>query len=504
MLTIGYIRVSTEDQVDYSPDAQRKRCLQHAISHDLGSVTFLNDEGRSGKNLDRPAMQELLSLVESDDVAHVIVWRLDRLSRDSADLSRLVKLFERHCVALHSVNEGRVDVASASGRMQAAIHGVFAQYFREGLVENVLMGNKQAIEGRGRWLNRAPSGYDMINGELQPNELAPLIARVFELRAQGKPYPQIEAATGIKYSTVRSICHNRVYLGETKLRSAWYPGIHQPLVSAELFESAQRGNSTGNRIGSDLLSGRVVCGQCGRRASIDSNGRGDPLYRCKHRGRGCSIPGRSAKGLLRAAVVAMNVLSEDSELQDAIRSELRERTSGARTAQPSRSAAVAKLKRDRQKLLDLYYADKITPTLFAEQESKLTRQIDAIEDEAVESLKEATRHDHLAEQFEQAAAMLRQLNTTAIWEAANDRERRTLINEIIESVIIHPDRLQVAIHGAPPLTVTLEEVGLRTQPGTRIGVSEDRVESSQRLNDCAVGHNHELLAFSQAAPTKFH
>src|SRR4051794_1560369 len=114
MLTIAYIRVSTEDQIDYSPDAQRNRCLQHAISNDLGAVTFLADEGRSGKDLNRPAIQELMSRVESGEVANVVVWRLDRLSRDSADLSRLIRLFDEKCVSVHSISEGRVDVASAS------------------------------------------------------------------------------------------------------------------------------------------------------------------------------------------------------------------------------------------------------------------------------------------------------------------------------------------------------------------------------------------------------
>ena len=184
MLTIAYIRVSTEDQIDYSPDAQRKRCLQHAQSHDLGTVTFLCDEGVSGKNLDRPAMRELIALVEGDQVQAVVVWRLDRLTRDTGDQSRLIKLFERHCVTLNSVNEGQVQVDTAAGRMQAGMHGVFAQYYREHIVENVRMGMHEAAQ-KGRWLNRAPSGYSMINGELQPNEQAPLICRVFELRSLG-------------------------------------------------------------------------------------------------------------------------------------------------------------------------------------------------------------------------------------------------------------------------------------------------------------------------------
>jgi site-specific DNA recombinase len=63
-LTIGYVRVSTEDQVEYSPDAQANRCRQFAKEHDLGAVTILRDDGWSGKNLERPAMRELVALVE--------------------------------------------------------------------------------------------------------------------------------------------------------------------------------------------------------------------------------------------------------------------------------------------------------------------------------------------------------------------------------------------------------------------------------------------------------
>ena len=124
MLTIAYIRVSTEEQLDHSPEAQRKRCLQHALSLNLGEVKFLCDEGVSGKTLDRPAMRDLIALVEADEVASVVVWRLDRLTRDSGDLSRLIRLFETHCVSVHSVNEGAVQVGTAAGRMQAGMHGV--------------------------------------------------------------------------------------------------------------------------------------------------------------------------------------------------------------------------------------------------------------------------------------------------------------------------------------------------------------------------------------------
>ena len=58
MLTIAYVRVSTDDQVEHSPDAQRRRCADYAKSKGLDVPRFLSDEGWSGKNLERPAMAE--------------------------------------------------------------------------------------------------------------------------------------------------------------------------------------------------------------------------------------------------------------------------------------------------------------------------------------------------------------------------------------------------------------------------------------------------------------
>jgi hypothetical protein len=117
------VRVSTEDQVDYSPEAQARQCKAYAGQHDLGAVTVIRDDGWSGKDLDRAGMAKLLSLVEQGHVAHVVVWRLDGLSRDSGDVGALVKLLERHCVKLHSVNEGGSTSRPLPGACRSACTG---------------------------------------------------------------------------------------------------------------------------------------------------------------------------------------------------------------------------------------------------------------------------------------------------------------------------------------------------------------------------------------------
>ncbi len=117
--------------------------------------------------------------------------------------------------------------------------------------------------------------------------------------------------------------------------------------------------------------------------------------------------------------------------------------------------------------------DKITDDYFAEQERLLTGKINALEAEESDALQMHSHHNASAEAFERAAAMLRDpaFELGEIWDHASTAERRVIVEELIESVTIYADRLEVNVAGAPPLLVTLAEVGLR-DPGTGPVVSE--------------------------------
>lgn len=118
------------------------------------------NEGWSAGTLDRPEMQRLVGLIEDGKVAHVIVWRFDRLARDAGDFNRLTRLMERHCVQLHSVAEGQGELTTGSGKTQLGVHGVFAQYYRDHIGENVTRAIEDGVKS-GRHPNRAPTGHPM-------------------------------------------------------------------------------------------------------------------------------------------------------------------------------------------------------------------------------------------------------------------------------------------------------------------------------------------------------
>ena len=471
MLTVAYCRVSTEEQAaeGYSIDGQTTKLNVYADLHDLGEVTVIADPGASGKNIKRPGLRQLIAAVEAGHVEHVLVWRLDRLSRDLGDLIVLAKLFEDHGVSIHSVTES-LDLSSPTGRMFFHILGSFAQFYREQLGENVKMGMAQA-RSEGRWTSRAPLGYDLVDGMLQPNGDAATVRRIFEMRAAGASQPEIEQATGVNHSTIVDMLKRPTYLGESPHNGDWFPGRHDPIVTRELWEAAHRGRRPGIKRGRDLMSGRVRCGECGRAMSIDSNGQGQRHYRCRHRGKGCKLPARSNEGLLRAAVHALALLN-DQELQDAIRKHLsgrRQPDAVRRRRTPGAADALAALRDDQSKLLQLFYKDLIDEELFASEQARIRLEIENLEYDAQAVATEAVESTDLAARFEEVLQVLEQLNIADLWPYATETERRTLLDELVQHVEVHEDRLTVTVNGVPPVNVAFSEVGLKDSGLSRVG-----------------------------------
>lgn len=467
MLTVAYCRVSTDEQAaeGYSIDGQAAKLRAYAELHELGEVVVLSDPGLSGKNLDRPGLQQLLEMVTEGHVSNVLTWRLDRLSRNLSDLILLADRFGTADVALHSFTE-KIDLSSATGRMFYNILGSFAQFYREQLSENVQLGMDQAVK-EGRWVNRPPTGYDLEDGILVPNGDAARVRHIFRMRADGATQGDIARETGTNYSTVLAILKNRAYLGEIKHRGEWHPGLHEPLIEESTFEAAHRGRVPGRKRGRDLMSGRVVCGGCGRRMSVMQNGKGQKHYRCKHRGEGCKMPARSNRGLLRAAALGLSLLCEEG-VRQAIRRRLgadgRKARQRSRPPAPAAAERLEELHEQRRKLLQLHYDGHISGDQFGEEQARLTAEIEVLEADTAEAVDAVMEAEEVSARFEDLTQLLDSIGFDDIWEEATETEKRKLLDELLAGVRVLRDRLVVEIHGAPPLQVALSEVGLKSPP----------------------------------------
>jgi site-specific DNA recombinase len=136
MTTVGYVRVSTDKQVDrgVSLEAQAEKIRAMAVVHNAELLEIIVDGGESAKSLNRPGMARLLAMVDASEVQVVIVAKLDRLTRSVKDLCTLLERFERRGVALVSVAES-LDTGSAAGRLVLNIMTAVSQWEREAIGE---------------------------------------------------------------------------------------------------------------------------------------------------------------------------------------------------------------------------------------------------------------------------------------------------------------------------------------------------------------------------------
>ena len=114
METAIYVRVSTEEQAQegFSIRAQEQKLKEFAKIKDWSIFKIYMDEGISGKNLtERPAMQEMIADIEKGLVKNVLVFKIDRLTRSTADLIYLIDLFNAQGCAFNSLTESMIDDA---------------------------------------------------------------------------------------------------------------------------------------------------------------------------------------------------------------------------------------------------------------------------------------------------------------------------------------------------------------------------------------------------------
>lgn len=126
--TVGYIRVSTEDQAEngVSLAAQRERLEAWAVATGRHIDEIIADEGVSAKNLKRPGMKRMMQGVEDGEIGAVVVLKIDRISRSLEDLLYLIKRFQQTRTEFASVMDA-LDTSTAIGRFFIQLKGALAE-----------------------------------------------------------------------------------------------------------------------------------------------------------------------------------------------------------------------------------------------------------------------------------------------------------------------------------------------------------------------------------------
>ena len=188
MLETGiYVRVSTEEQAKegFSIRAQEQKLKDYARVKDWSIHKIYIDEGISGKNItDRPQINELIKDIKKGLVKNVLIFKIDRLTRSTADLIYLINLFNDYNCAFNSLCES-IDTQTPSGRMFIKIIGIFAEFERENIVERTKLGFERKVkEGYSLCTRTASFGYTRNIGDKvqRINEKEAIIVReVFDM-----------------------------------------------------------------------------------------------------------------------------------------------------------------------------------------------------------------------------------------------------------------------------------------------------------------------------------
>ncbi len=262
-----YTRKSSEEGLEQSFNslhAQREACEAYIKSqqHEGWRLirTHYDDGGFSGGNLQRPALQKLLTDIDDGRVDAVLVYKVDRLTRSLGDFARIVDRMDARQVSFVSVTQS-FNTTTSMGRLTLNMLLSFAQFEREVTGERIR--DKIAVsKAKGIFMGGTPPlGYRPEQRRLVivPEE-AQLLLRLFERYAALGSITKLEkelADEGIvsrayvrgkgrcgRSSAFQSgpllhILRNPTSIGEISHKGVRYPGQHEPIIDRELWEAVQ-------------------------------------------------------------------------------------------------------------------------------------------------------------------------------------------------------------------------------------------------------------------------
>ena len=299
-----YLRVSTSYQADRdSLPMQRKDLVGYCeYALNISDYTVFEDAGYSGKNTDRPAFQKMMMQIRNGMYSHLLVWKIDRISRNLLDFAQMYEELKTLGVTFISRNE-QFDTSTAMGEAMLKMVLIFAELERKTTAERVTA-TMISRANDGTWNGgRVPFGYDYnketqtfsINGDesyivLQMYDLYEktdsLVRTARELNKLGYVSRQHNPFSPV---SIWIILRNPWYVGTYRYNYYKIPGRravkeesewvvienhHSPLVSKERFDHVQkmldsnaRYRNTPGRSSKqknvNIFSGLIWCSCCG-------------------------------------------------------------------------------------------------------------------------------------------------------------------------------------------------------------------------------------------------
>ena len=377
-----YARVSSKEQEKegFSIPAQLRLLHEYARNLNLNVVREVVDV-ETAKRTGRQNFEAMLTFFRRTRSCKVLlVEKTDRLYRNLKDWVSIDDLD----LEIHFVKEN-VALSPGSRSAEKFMHGIkvlMAKNYIDNLSEETQKGMREKAE-QGLYPSWAPIGYRNIDGPngkrvIEPDpDFAPLVGRLFENYATGnhslKELTQLAREWGLRFrsgmamskSVIHKILRNPIYMGRFRWAGREYPGVHQQLVSRELWEAVQQRLDGRCAKGPHSVkhnfafSGLVSCGHCGCSFVGEIKKQRYVYYHCTGYKQKCPEPYTREEVLAERFAGLLKGMALDSDVVEWVAGALRESHADEKH---ERDEAVARLQANYDQIqtrLDAMYLDKL-------------------------------------------------------------------------------------------------------------------------------------------------
>ncbi len=303
---ILYVRVSTDEQADkgFSLQHQEERLRKYCELQGIDVVGFYRED-HSAKSFERPEFNKLLIRLKKEKrIADFLLFlKWDRFSRNAGDAYFMINCLNKLGIEPQAI-EQPLDLDIPENKIMLAFYLAAPEVENDRRALNTIAGMRRAKK-EGRWTGIAPFGYKNARDEnnrpvVLQTEIAPIVKWIFEeisrcvysadaihKMAQTKG---LKCSKGNYFLLIRNPFYcGRVFIAAYKDEEAvTVKGIHEPIVTEELFDDVQaimigkRRNWPAKQSGKDEfpLRGYLLCKKCGGKltASASKGGSGGKYY----------------------------------------------------------------------------------------------------------------------------------------------------------------------------------------------------------------------------------
>lgn len=500
-----YTRVSVDERAQtqtYSTlDNQRDSCLSYVKSQKTDGwrvFKVYEDSGQSGGSLNRPALKQLIQDMKKGHIHIVVVYKIDRLTRNHRDFYSLLEIFNEHHVTFVSTTQ-HFDTTSSAGRLLLHIMLEFAQFERE-MAQERTYDKRLAMARKGMYCGgRVPLGYDSKDKKLIINpEEAKIIRMCFELYPKlgsmgavsnklnelgyrtKKFYVKGKRGTGstkFDKKKVSTILANPLYIGKIRFKDNkngkeyLFDGEHKPIIiDRKVWEGVQNvlmsnreTHKTFKQNKYELLfQGLVRCGAC-QSAMVNSSkwkkGKVYLYYRCHQsveKGKdSCPIRTLPADELENFLIREFKRLGEnDTLLKKSIQKANVMAKKGLDPLKKEKDAIesqLAKVNQDLKRLLEILKSEDTSQKRVQTVLNEIS-DLEGSKEKLEQELYRINTNMHHMSQYVIDAETFTKLfrEFPAVFETFSFEEKRNLILLLVKEVIYTPTKITVKFWGDLP------------------------------------------------------